>query len=256
VTPEGWLPLLVDLADCADAISLGYFRSRELRIEEKPDRSLVTQADLAVEESIRGVVSARYPELGIFGEEQGEQQGASGTRLIVDPIDSTANFARGIPVYATLLAIEDEGEVVAGLVSAPALHQRWHAARGSGAWSGDRRLRVSRVRDLADGQLFHGSLAGGEAVQGTRRIAELIERTGRQRGFGDFYQHVLVAEGCGEIAIDPIVSPWDIGPLQVLVEEAGGRSSSTRGERTIYASSLLSSNGLLHEEVIAILARA
>jgi histidinol-phosphatase len=238
VTPEGWLPLLVDLADCADAISLGYFRSRELRIEEKPDRSLVTQADLAVEESIRGVVSARYPELGIFGEEQGEQQGASGTRLIVDPIDSTANFARGIPVYATLLAIEDEGEVVAGLVSAPA------------------RLRVSRVRDLADGQLFHGSLAGGEAVQGTRRIAELIERTGRQRGFGDFYQHVLVAEGCGEIAIDPIVSPWDIGPLQVLVEEAGGRSSSTRGERTIYASSLLSSNGLLHEEVIAILDRA
>jgi histidinol-phosphatase len=256
VTPEGWLPLLVDLADRADAISLRYFRSRTLRVDEKPDRSLVTEADLAVEQSVRDLVAARHPELGIFGEEQGEQAGASETRLIVDPIDSTANFARGIPVYATLLAIEAEGEVVAGLVSAPALGQRWHAARGSGAWSGDRRLGVSGVRSLGDAQLFHGSLAGGEAVQGTQRIQALIGRTWRQRGFGDFYQHLLVAEGCGEIAIDPILSPWDAAPLQVIVEEAGGRSSSTRGERSIYTGSLLSSNGLLHDEAIAILAQS
>lgn len=244
--PHDWLPLLHALADRADEISTRYFRSSDLPIERKPDRSLVTKADLEVEEAVRDIVAQRHPELGVFGEEHGEHQGSSGTRLIVDPIDATANFARGLPIYATLLAIEEDGEIVAGLVAAPALHQRWHAARGQGAFCGTRRLQVSKVAAIEDAQIFHGSLAGAEAMPGTERIPGLLQQSWRQRGVGDFYQHVLVAEGCGELAVDPIVSPWDIAPLQVIVEEAGGLATTVEGERTIYGRSLISSNGTLH----------
>lgn len=241
-----WMPLLHDLADRADRISTRYFQASDLPVERKPDRSLVTKADLEVEESVRDEVGRRHPELGVFGEEHGEHKGRSGTRLIVDPIDATANFARGLPIFATLLAIEEDGEIVAGLVSAPALHRRWHAARGKGAYSGSRRLRVSKVSALEDAQVFHGSLAGAEAVPGTAKIPGLLAKTWRQRGVGDFYQHMLVAEGCGEIAIDPIVMPWDIAPLQIIVEEAGGKATTVGGERSIYAGSLVTGNEAMH----------
>lgn len=246
-----WLPLLHDLADAADAISTRYFRASDLPVERKADRSLVTKADLEVESTIRDIMARRHPELGVFGEEHGVHEGSSGSRLIVDPIDATANFARGVPIYATLLAIEIDGEIAAGLVSAPALHQRWHAARGAGAWSGERRLQVSRVSAIEDAQVFHGSLAGAEAVPGTEKIPALLQHSWRQRGVGDFYQHMLVAEGCGEIAVDPIVMPWDIAPLQIVVEEAGGRATTTRGGRSIYEGSLVSSNGALHAVALA-----
>lgn len=246
-----WLPFLHELGDVADAISTRYFRRSDLPVERKPDRSLVTAADLEVEAAVRDLVAARHPELGVFGEEHGEHQGTSGSRLIVDPIDATANFARGLPIYATLLALEVEGEIVAGLVSAPALHQRWHAARGQGAFAGTRRLAVSRVADKQDAQIFHGSLAGAEAVPGTERIPGLLQGSWRQRGVGDFWQHVLVAEGCGEIAVDPVVKPWDIAPLQVIVEEAGGRATTLTGERSIYGGSLVCTNGLLHAAALA-----
>ena len=241
-----WLPLLHELADRADRISIGYFQSSDLPVERKPDRSLVTKADLEVESAVRDEMAKRHPELGVFGEEHGEHEGRSGARLIVDPIDATANYARGLPIFATLLAIEDEGEIVAGLVSAPALHRRWHAARGQGAWSGTRRLRVSLVSELHDAQIFHGSLAGAEAVPGTERIPGLLAKSWRQRGLGDFYQHVLVAEGCCEIALDPVVKPWDIAPLQVIVEEAGGKATTVEGERSIYAGSLVTGNAAMH----------
>lgn len=250
--PADWIPVLQSLADLADETSLRYFRSSDLPVETKPDRSLVTKADLEVEGLVRDRLAKTHPELGVFGEEHGEQAGAGGARLIIDPIDATANFARGLPIYATLLAIEDEGEILAGLVSAPALHQRWHAARGSGAWCGDRRLRVSRVERKADAQIFHGSLAGAEAVAMTARVPALLEGSWRQRGLGDFYQHILVAEGCGEIGVDPLVSPWDVAALLVIVEEAGGRVSTLTGERTIYGGSLLSSNARLHDEALAV----
>ena len=171
--------------------------------------------------------------------------------MIVDPIDATFNFARGIPIFGSLLGLEVAGEIVAGMVSAPALKRRWHAARGAGAWEGERRMRVSAVAEISDAQIFHGSLAGGEAVPGTERIPRLIEASWRQRGFGDFWQHVLVADGCGEIAVDPIVKPWDIAPLQVIVEEAGGRATTTRGERSIYGGTLVTSNGRLHDVALA-----
>ncbi len=249
--PADWLPFLFELSDAADEISMRYFQSADLHVDEKPDRSLVTRADLEVESAIRTRVHARHPELGVFGEEHGEERGTSEARIIIDPIDATANFARGIPVFATLLAIEAEEEVVAGVVSAPALHRRWHAARGAGAFCGPRRLAVSGVRELGNAQVFHGSLAGREAVPETARIPSLLARSWRQRGFGDFWQHVLVAQGAGEIAIDPVVSPWDIAPLQVIVEEAGGRLTDLRGVRTIHGKSMLSTNGHLHPAALA-----
>ena len=249
VKAADWLPFLSDAADRADEISTRLFRSRDLRVEQKPDTSLVTEADLAVEEALRDLVARRHPELGVFGEEHGED-GSTSLRLIVDPIDATANFARGIPVFATLLAIEADGQVEAGLVTAPALHSRWWAARGAGAHSGARRLTVSAVSKLEHAQMFHGSIAGSEGTRLGPRIVRLAERTHRQRGFGDFYQHMLVAEGTGEISVDPIVFPWDIAPLQVIVEEAGGRATDRHGERSIYSGSLVSTNGLLHDVVL------
>jgi histidinol-phosphatase len=251
-----WLPFLTDLADVADEIALRHFGSAELGVDEKPDMTPVTEADRGIEAAIRGLCRERHPELGIFGEEEGETAGSSPTRLIVDPIDATRNFVRGIPVFATLLAIEHEREVVAGMVSAPALLRRWSAARGRGAFTGSRRMQVSSVTDLARAQLFHGSLGGSEAKQLPPGLPGLIRATDRQRGFGDFYQHVLVAEGAGEIALDPIVHPWDIGPLQVLVEEAGGRATTVDGGRDIYGGSLVCSNGVLHDEVLRALRRA
>lgn len=249
--PADWLPVLRDIADRADAISLRYFLSEDLHVEAKPDRSLVTKADIEVETAVREFVAANNPGVGVFGEEQGEVQGEGTTRIIVDPIDATANFARGIPIFATLLAVESDGKIVAGLVSAPALHRRWHAARGEGAWSGDRRLRVSGVSALSDAQIFHGSLAGGEAVPNTAKLPALLARSWRQRGIGDFYQHMLVAEGCGELGLDPIVMPWDIAPLQIIVEEAGGKATTVAGKRDIYGGSLVTSNGALHDEALA-----
>jgi histidinol-phosphatase len=251
--PDEWLRLLEELGDVADAISLRRFRASDLHVESKPDTTLVTEADLAVEEAVRKLVGERHPELGVFGEEHGEKTGSSAVRLIVDPIDSTANFARGIPIFATLLAIEDDGEVVAGLVSAPALVTRWSAARGAGAFRGRERVRVSGLGVLANAQVFHGSLGGYEAIKTPPGVAALASKAHRDRGFGDFYQHVLVAEGSGEVGVDPIVSPWDIAPLQVLIEEAGGRCTSLSGERSIYAGSFVSTNGLLHDEVLAVL---
>jgi histidinol-phosphatase len=250
-TMTDWIPLLQELATAADEISMRYFQTADLQIDRKPDRTLVTKADLEVETSIREHVRRAHPSMGVFGEEHGEDKGAGAVRLIVDPIDATANFARGLPVFATLLAVEEEGEITAGLVSAPALHRRWHAARGQGAWCGGRRLRVSAVHEIGDAQIFHGSLYGAEAVPNTAKIPALLRQSWRQRGVGDFWQHVLVAEGSGELALDPIVAPWDIAALQILVEEAGGRATTCGGERNIFGGSLITSNGHLHAAALA-----
>jgi histidinol-phosphatase len=188
----------------------------------------------------------------MLGEEEGET-GSTSRRLILDPIDATRNFVRGIPVFATLIAVEIEREIVAGLVSAPALGTRWHSERGAGAWSGGRRLSVSMISAWPEAQVFHGSLGGSERTPWSAKIAELSTRAHRDRGFGDFWQHVLVAEGAGEVALDPGVSPWDVAPLMVIVEEAGGRATTVEGERTIYGGSLVSSNGMMHELALAAL---
>lgn len=252
--PDDLLAFLQGLADRTDEIARRHFRSATLRVERKADASPVTEADRAVEALVRRETRIRYPDFGILGEEEGAFDGASDSRLILDPIDGTKNFMRGIPVFATLLAVERAGEVVAGVVSAPALGCRWHAVRGGGAFRGDRRLRVSDVRTVRESQLFHGGLKDASGTTLAPGWSALFARADRTRGFGDFYQHVLVAEGAGELAYDPRVKPWDIAPLVLLVEEAGGRATSTAGVRGIEAGHLVSSNGWIHDEALALLA--
>lgn len=250
MNPERWLSFLAEIADRADEIALKFFRAHDLKVERKPDTSPVTLADRGIELLARELVQARHPELGILGEEQGET-GTTSLRLIIDPIDGTKNFVRGIPIFATLLAVEQEGEVVAGFVSAPAMNLRWRAARGSGAFCGERRLHVSKIADLREAQLFHGNLSPATGDPIPAGLVPLTAQVQRTRGFGDFYQHLLVAEGCGEVAIDPTLKPWDIAALQVIVEEAGGRATGLNGERSIHAGSLLTSNGVLHDVALA-----
>lgn len=250
-----WLPLLHEIADRADGIALRHFRAAGLRVDDKDDGSPVSEADRAIEVMARELVVARAPEVGVFGEEGVETPSDNGVRLIIDPIDGTRNFVRGIPVFASLLAIEHDGVVIAGVVSAPALRSRWHAARGEGAFAGTRRIHVSSVSDLARSQVFHGDLSGRSEGPRPPRLHELFTASERTRGFGDFYQHMLVAEGAGEVAIDPKMQPWDIAAVKIVVEEAGGRATSFEGVDTIAGGSLLSTNGVLHDRVVAMLRR-
>ena len=196
-TPATYLELLRQIAERTDPLALARFRAHDLRVDTKRDQTLVTEADLAVESAAREWVARRHPELAVCGEEGGQDADRGAGRLWIDPIDSTQNFARGIPIFGTLLAVERDGEVIAGLVSAPALGTRWAAARGLGAERNGRPIRVSRVSELAGAQLFHGSLGGYEAPSPPPGYLALLGASKRQRGFGDFYQHVLVAEGAG-----------------------------------------------------------
>jgi len=252
MTAQDWLAMLHDLADRADRIALEHFRSDDLEIRTKGDASPVTQADLDIERTLCTAARACHPGLGVLGEEYGATSN-HGTRLVIDPIDGTANFARGIPLFATLLAIEHAGEIVAGVASAPALATRWSAARGCGAFRNGRRIAVSSVARIEDAQVFHGGLAGAEQVARLDGFMQLATSSKRQRGFGDFYQHVLVAEGAGEIAVDYSLAAWDIAALIVIVEEAGGRATGLNGARDIHAGSLLSTNALLHAAALALL---
>ena len=253
VPPADWLAFLERIADQADDIALRLFRSVTLRVETKPDRSPVSEADRAIESMARAYALEHQPGLGIVGEEEGETVSSGDARLIIDPIDATQNFVRGIPIFATLLAIEDGGDVVAGVVSAPALRARWTAGRGLGASSAGRRLRVSNVSALSEAHLLHAGLGGSTETHPPTGIRDLLDRAARSRGFGDFYQHMLVAEGAGDVAIDPGVHPWDVAAIQVIVEEAGGKATTLGGARDVYGGSLVTTNGLLHAEVLDLL---
>jgi histidinol-phosphatase len=235
-----------ELADAADAITLARFRALDLRVETKPDLSPVSEADRAAEEAIRALVARHRPGEGVFGEELGDD--GAGSRWIVDPIDGTRNYVRGVPVWATLLALEREGRVDVALVSAPALDRRWWATRGDGAWAAGVRVRVSDVARLEDSVASTGSASAMPAGWAT-----VAERSWSDRGFGDFWQHCLVAEGAIEIATDPVLELWDYAAVQLLVEEAGGRCSSFKGAAPSPGESFLSTNGVLHDEVVALL---
>jgi histidinol-phosphatase len=250
--------LLEAIAREADAIAMKYFRVEGMRVDRKGDGSAVTQADRAVEEMARAKVAASGIPLDVLGEEMGggdAKSAGSGkrARLIVDPIDGTEEFSRGIPTFGTLLAIEREGEIVAGMASAPGLRSRWWAYRGEGAYRDGKRIHVSNVVKLSEAMVFTTGTGPSKDKLAQEKIRRLPDSARSGRALGGFWQHMLVAEGATDAALDWTSKPWDLAPLGIIVEEAGGRSSNVRGERTIYSGNFLSTNGKIHEEVLRLL---
>jgi histidinol-phosphatase len=251
------LRLALELADLADSITISRFRAHDLEVTTKPDLTPVSEADQAVEQAIRARLAESTDHV-VLGEEYGSDAGAAGSkyRWIIDPIDGTKSYVRGVPIWATLIGLEREGEMIVGVASAPALGMRWWAGQGLGAFRDGERLAVSSVASLDDAQLtfawdtserFHADGIG-------TKLVDLSHKCWRTRGIGDFWQHLLVAEGAFDIAIDPIVSLWDIAALIPIVNEAGGRWSTVQGRAELDAESFVCTNGLLHDAVIASLA--
>ena len=250
----GDLALAQELLDAADEITTARFLAADLVVETKPDLTPVSDADQAVEKAMRARLELVRSGDAVIGEEYGVA-GNSAREWIVDPIDGTKNFVRGVPVWATLLALRVEDEIVVGGVSAPALRRRWWAHRGGGAWTsydGKRRqIRVSQVASLSDAFLSYSSLSGwGRRHDGMQSLLSSVWRT---RAFGDFWHHMLVAEGAVDVACEPEVSLWDLAALQPIVEEAGGRFSDLSGIRRADGGSVVCTNGLLHDEVLSLL---
>jgi histidinol-phosphatase len=248
------LALALELADLADAISLPLYRSASLEVRHKADRSHVTQADTGVEQAIRRRLAAARPDHAVLGEEEG-LLGPSDSpwRWVIDPIDGTANYVKGVPIWATLIALQHHGRGVVGVGSAPALGRRWWAADGLGAHADGGRVHVSDVDGLADAHLCYSDVGsfiehGSEAL-GAALVA-LTRRVWRARGLGDFWQHLLVAEGAFDAACEPIVSLWDLAAIDVIVREAGGTFTNLAGAPGPDGGSAVSSNGLLHAAVL------
>jgi histidinol-phosphatase len=253
---DDWLTLAHAACDEADELARSVFR-RDLEISTKPDKTLVTQADTAIERAVRDRIHAEYPDHGLVGEEYGTEAGDAPTRWYIDPIDGTHNFVRGVPLFGTLLAVERDGELQVGVLSAPALRERWWARRGGGAWArspGDdvpRRIHVSQVAEIGDAQVLYGS---GQEIRASGRapgFGALLDAAWRERGFGDFWGYALLAEGAAEAMVEVGLSSWDAAAPTVLVEEAGGRVSNFDGRRAIDAGTFVASNGRLHDEVLA-----
>ena len=248
------------LADQADELTMRRFKALDLKVETKPDLSPVSDADRAVEELLRGALGRSRPRDAMLGEEFGSAAGrADGRRSwIIDPIDGTKNYVRGVPVWATLIALMEDGMPVAGVVSAPALGRRWWASRGSGAYTGRSlsratRLQVSQVKELKDASFAYSSVISWEEYGNLEGFLALSRACWRTRAYGDFWSHMLVAEGAVDIAAEPELSLWDTAAPAIVVMEAGGRFSATDGDPSPAAGSGLSSNGLLHEALLAYL---
>ena len=252
---EAWLALAHAACDEADKLARAAFR-RDLRITTKPDRTFVTETDTAIERAIRTRIAAAHPDHGLVGEEYGTEAGDAMTRWYIDPIDGTHNFIRGVPLFGTLLAVEREGEPQAAVLSAPALHERWWARRGGGAWArgaddgAPRRIHVSAVASLADAQVLYGSGHDIEASGRAPGFHDLLGDVWRERGFGDFWGYALLAEGAAEAMVEVDLWPWDAAAPMVLIEEAGGRVTDLDGRRAIDSKTFLATNGLLHDEVL------
>jgi histidinol-phosphatase len=265
---EKYGALLRAISDEADAMSLECFRNSGLRVERKIDGTALTQADGAVEKMARKMVAESGLALDVYGEEQGtggggkpgvmDTKSAAGSladraRLIIDPIDGTEEFSRGIPTFGTLLGIESNGEIVAGMVSAPALGTRWWAYRGEGAFRDGEKIRVSQTPQLSEAMVFTTGTGPSKGPEDRVRIRRLLDASRNSRSIGGFWQHMLVAEGAIDAALDWTSKPWDLAPLGIIVEEAGGRSTNVLGERTIYSGDYLSTNGVIHEEAMTLL---
>jgi histidinol-phosphatase len=249
------LELALELAAAADAITLPAYRDRSFGVEHKPDGTEVTAIDRATEAAIRDRLAAARPDHGLLGEEFGRAGGSSPWQWIVDPIDGTSGFVRGIPVWGTLIALThvEEGVIVAA-VSAPALGARWWAARGAGTFAGGRPCRVSTVDRIADAQVSVTFSDGWEELGLTPALTRLAGDARRARGFGDFWQHALVAEGALDVAIDAVgVEAYDVAAVRLLVEEAGGTFTDRHGVATHETGTAISTNGRLHADVLRFL---
>jgi histidinol-phosphatase len=257
------LQLALELADVADRITLDRFRADDLVVETKPDLTPVSEADKAVERAIREQLATARPGDAVMGEEYGSSaEGVgNGRRWVIDPIDGTKSYVRGIPVWATLLALQDRGEVSVAVASAPAIGRRWWASRGQGAFMRDglgdspRPLRVSAIRELGDAHLSYADIEDWQNLGRLDAALALAGSCWRSRSLGDFWAYMLVAEGAIEIALDPVASLWDLAAPQLIVEEAGGRFSDLGGARTADGGDAIATNGPVHEAAMALVGR-
>jgi histidinol-phosphatase len=256
------LTLALELVELADAITTDRFGAADLAVETKPDLTPVTEADTAVERAVRERLADARPDDVVVGEEYGAPDGdGAARRWIIDPIDGTKGYVRGLPVWATLLALQDGDELTIGVVSAPALGRRWWAARGQGAYTQPvgpariRELRISNVERLSDAQLCFGGLEDWEEVGRLESLLQLGRACWRSRGLGDFWGYMIVAEGGAEVMLDPIVSVWDLAAPLVIVEEAGGRFTDFAGARTAEGGDALATNGRVHGAALEIVGR-
>lgn len=236
-------------------MTLRRFRAEDLHVDTKPDLTPVSEADHAAEQLIRERLASARPGDAVHGEEFGSDGGGA-RRWIIDPIDGTKNYVRGVPVWATLLALEEDGELRVGVVSAPALGHTWWAVRGGGAFGDGRPIGVSQVAAVEDAHLCYSDFKWWGEYGLQDEFEALAAKVWRTRGFGDFWSHILVAEGAADIAAEPVVALWDLAPLLVIVEEAGGRFTDLAGRRTADGGSAVATNGLLHDEVLRALTPA
>jgi histidinol-phosphatase len=249
------------LADTADSISMARFRAHDLHVESKPDLTPVSDADTAVERAIRATLARTRPRDGVLGEEFGTVAAAAGPgtrQWVIDPIDGTKNFVRGVPIWATLIALMEGDQPVVGLVSAPALGRRWWAATGHGAYAGRHTtaatpIKVSGVRRLADASVCYSSLNGWAETGRLPAILDLIQGGWRSRAYGDFYGYMLVAEGAVDVMVEPELSLWDLAALIPIVTEAGGIFTDLAGRPGPAGGSAVASNGILHENLLQLL---
>jgi len=247
------LALAHALADMADAITLDRYQAQDLVVTNKPDNTPVTDADRAVETAIREALATHRQLDGLVGEEFGSDKGSSGRYWVIDPIDGTKNFMRGVPTWATLIALvqvdaSGNEEVVVGIASAPALARRWAAAKGHGATVNQKKISASKVSQLTDASISYSDFVGwGDRLE---PFQKMLANAWRTRGIGDFWSHMLVAEGAVDVAVEPSLAVWDMAALDIIVREAGGTFTNTAGQAGPFGGSGVSTNGLLHNAVI------
>jgi histidinol-phosphatase len=239
------------LADIADEISMRFFRDARTSVRTKTDGTPVTEADEAIERRLRDEIGSAFPDDSVYGEEEGRAEGTSGRRWIIDPIDGTKPFSWGIRNWATLISLETGDDIVCGVASAPAVGDRYWAARGTGAVRNGKPIRVSEVTDLKDARIGYTAIhAFTREVPLLQEFLGLVDIAAADRGIGDFLGHMLVAQGSLDVMVEPLLNPWDIGAVIVIVQEAGGRMTDLEGTAHVWGGSGVSSNGPLHEAVL------